>query len=329
LRRRCLRARCGAFLVALLGALALAAPALADNAGLTPPEPRSPNAEAINDTYYLLLIVTGLVFVAVQGSLLAFVVKYRRKRRAADAEGPQIHGNTRLEVLWTVVPLALVTLIVGFVFYKLPEVSDISEEASAASGQEQLNIDVFGRQFYWEFRYPDGRVTYDTMVVPANVTVDLTLAAPDYDVIHAWWVPALGGKIDVIPGNVNHTWFRAEREGEYEGNCTEFCGLQHNAMTMKVRAVDRAQFEDELASLAGNGQEQFNAACAKCHNVEGPQLIGPTLRGNPTLADRQSLAQLVRNGRGAMPAVGRGWSDRQITTLLRYTRRVAGANGGG
>jgi cytochrome c oxidase subunit 2 len=313
----------------LLGALALAAPAQADNAGLTPPEPFSPNAEAINDTYFLLLIVTGLVFVAVQGALIAFVIKYRRRRRPVDAEGPQIHGNTRLEILWTVVPLVLVTLIVGFVFYKLPEVSDLTGEASAAPGEEQLKIDVFGRQFYWEFRYPDGRVTYDTLVVPARVKVDLNVTAPDHDVIHAWWVPALGGKIDSIPGNVNHTWFQAEREGEYEGNCTEFCGLQHNAMVVKVRAVDPAQYEREVAQLAGNGQEQFNAACAKCHNVEGPQLIGPTLRGNPTLSDRDALAQLVRNGRNAMPAVGRGWSDRQIETLLRYTRTVADGNSGG
>jgi mono/diheme cytochrome c family protein len=84
-----------------------------------------------------------------------------------------------------------------------------------------------------------------------------------------------------------------------------------------------------VTRLAANGQEQFNAACAKCHNVQGPQLIGPTLGGNPTLADPQALAQLVRNGRNAMPPVGRGWSDRQIATLMRYTRRVAGAGNGG
>jgi cytochrome c oxidase subunit 2 len=192
-----------------------------------------------------------------------------------------------------------------------------------------LHIDVFGRQFYWEFRYPDGRVTYDTLIVPVERTVDVTVTAPDHDVIHSWWIPALGGKIDAIPGSVNHTWFRAERAGEYGGYCGEYCGIQHSAMTMQVRAVDGDEYERELARLAGNGQEQFNAACAKCHNVEGPQLIGPSLRGNPTLADRQALAQIVRNGRNAMPAVGRGWSDRQIATLLRYTRRVAGANGGG
>jgi cytochrome c oxidase subunit II len=313
----------------LLGALALPAPALADNGGLTPPEPFSPNAEAINDTYYLLLIVTGLVFIAVEGALILFVIKYRRRRRPATAEGPQIHGNTRLEILWTVIPVFLVAIIVSFVFYKLPEVSDVSRAASEPADGRNIVIDVAGRQYYWEFRYPDGQVTYDTLVVPVNRTVELNVTAPDFDVLHSWWIPALGGKIDAVPGKENHTWFRAEREGEYDGNCTEFCGVQHSAMTMRVRALAQEQYEAELARLSRSGQEQFNATCAKCHNIEGPQLIGPTLRGNSTLSDRQALAELVRNGRDAMPAVGRGWSDRQIETLMRYTRRVAEAGSGG
>ena len=314
---------------AVLGALALATPAFAANGGLTPPDPESPNAEAINDTYYLLLVVTGFVFLLVEGALIVFVIKYRRRNRPVEAEGPQIHGNTRLELLWTFIPLVLVTIIVSFVFYKLPDVTPLSEEAIASPEENVLQVDVFGRQYYWEFHYPDGRVTYDTLVVPVDRTVDLTVTAPDFDVIHSWWIPELGGKIDAIPGNINHTWFRAKREGEFEGNCTEFCGVQHAAMTMTVRAVATEQYESEVTRLAANGQEQFNAACAKCHNVQGPQLIGPTLGGNPTLADPQALAQLVRNGRNAMPPVGRGWSDRQIATLMRYTRRVAGAGNGG
>jgi cytochrome c oxidase subunit 2 len=310
-----------------LGALALAAPATADNAGLTPVEPESPNAEAITDTYYLLLVVTGLVFVAVEGALVVFLVRYRRRRRRVDVEGPQIHGNTKLEVLWTVVPVLLVAVIVAFVFYKLPDVSDFDEDAVAAPGQADLNVEVLGRQFYWEFRYPDGQITYDALVVPVNRTVELEVTAPDYDVIHSWWVPALGGKIDAIPGQVNHTWFRAEAEGVYEGSCTEFCGLQHAAMTMNVRAVAADQFEDELERF-GDGRQQFIAACSKCHNVDGPQLIGPSLRGNPLLAEREGLAQLVRNGRNKMPPVGRGWSDEQIASLIEYTRLVRGEGGG-
>jgi hypothetical protein len=109
-------------------------------------------------------------------------------------------------------------------------------------------------------------------------------------------VPALGGKIDAVPGQANHTWFRAEEEGVYEGQCGEFCGLNHSQMTMVVRAVAPGDYETELARFAGNGEEQFEAACAKCHNLEGPELIGPTLQGNPTLADPRALGELVRNG---------------------------------
>jgi cytochrome c oxidase subunit 2 len=308
----------------VLGALAFAAPALAENAGLTPVDPKSPNAQAINDTYYLLLGVTGIVFFAVEIALVVFLVRYRRRNRPVDAEGPQIHGNTRLEVMWTVVPVLLVAIVVGFVFYKLPEVTDVTRAANAPPDEPNLVIDVEGRQFYWEFRYPDGRITYDTMVVPVNRAVELNVTASDFDVIHSWWIPALGGKIDAIPGKLNHTWFRAEAKGEYEGNCAEFCGLQHAEMTMSVRAVDSAGYEAELARLAGSGRAQFEATCAKCHNLSGPRLVGPNLGGNPTLADRESLATLLREGRNEMPAVGRGWSDAQLDTLFEYTRRVGG-----
>jgi cytochrome c oxidase subunit II len=307
-----------------LGALASAAPALADNAGLTPVDPESPNAEAINDTYYLLLGVTGVVFFAVEIALVVFLIRYRRRNRPVDAEGPQIHGNTRLEVMWTIVPVFLVAIVVAFVFYKLPAVTDVTRAASEPADDPNLVINVEGRRFYWEFRYPDGRITYDTMVVPVDRTVELNVTAPDFDVIHSWWIPALGGKIDAIPGKLNHTWFRAESSGDFEGNCTEFCGLQHAEMTMIVRAVDAGAFEAELTRLAGSGQAQFEAACGKCHNLRGPQLVGPTLGGNPTLADRQALATLLREGRGEMPAIGRGWTDAQLDTLFAYTRGAGG-----
>ena len=307
-----------------LGALASAAPALADNAGLTPVDPKSPNAEAINDTYYLLLGVTGVVFFAVEIALVVFLIRYRRRNRPVDAEGPQIHGNTRLEVMWTIVPVFLVAIVVGFVFYKLPAVTDVTRAASEPADEPNLVIDVEGQRFYWQFRYPDGRITYDTMVVPVNRTVELNVTAPDFDVIHSWWIPALGGKIDAIPGKLNHTWFRAESSGDYEGNCAEFCGLQHAEMTMIVRAVDAGEFEAEVTRLAGSGQAQFEATCGKCHNLQGPQLVGPTLGGNPTLADREALETLLREGRGEMPAIGRAWTDAQLDSLFAYTRGVGG-----
>ena len=307
-----------------LGALASAAPALADNAGLTPVDPKSPNAEAISDTYYLLLGVTGVVFFAVEIALVVFLIRYRRRNRPVDAEGPQIHGNTRLEVLWTIVPVFLVAIVVGFVFYKLPAVTDVTRAASEPADEPNLVIDVEGRRFYWQFRYPDGNITYDTMVVPVDRTVELNVTAPDFDVIHSWWIPALGGKIDAIPGRSTTPGSVRRLNGEYEGNCTEFCGLQHAEMTMVVRAVDAGGFEAELARLAGSGQAQFEATCGKCHNLRGPQLVGPTLAGSPIFANRAALTTLLREGGVQMPAVGRDWSDAQLDALLAYTSRVGG-----
>jgi mono/diheme cytochrome c family protein len=100
-------------------------------------------------------------------------------------------------------------------------------------------------------------------------------------------------------------------------------------MRMRVRAVAAGSWERELATLSQDGKTQFEAACAKCHNIDGPQLIGPSLTGNPTLADFEALAELVRNGRNEMPPVGRGWSDEQVRTLLEYTRSVAGTGDDG
>jgi cytochrome c oxidase subunit 2 len=310
----------------ILGALALAAPAVAASGGSTPVEPASPNAEAIVDAYYLVLVITGVIFVLVEAALLLFVLRYRRRGRPRDAEAPQIHGHTRLELAWTIVPVLLLALIAGFVFWQLPEIKNVPE-ASAAG--EPLEIQVEGRQFYWQFSYPDGTLGYDTLVVPAERVVELEVTAPEADVIHSWWIPALAGKIDAIPGITNHTWFRAMRPGVYEGQCAEFCGVQHASMLGEVRAVPAGRFESELDTLSENqGEQMFAAVCSKCHRLEGPELIGPNLQGNSLLTDREQLAQLVREGRGQMPAVGRGWTDEQVDALHEYVSRFGGGGGG-
>jgi cytochrome c oxidase subunit II len=315
-----------AAVVVLICALAYAAPAVAASGGSVPVEPASPNAEAIVDAYYLVLVITGVIFALVEAALLLFVFRYRRRGRPRDAEAPQIHGHTRLELAWTVVPVLLLALIAGFVFWQLPEIKDVPE-ASAAG--EPLEIQVEGRQFYWQFAYPDGTIGYDTLVVPAERVVELEVTAPEQDVIHSWWIPALAGKIDAIPGVTNRTWFQAKRPGVYEGQCAEFCGVQHASMLGEVLAVPAARFESELETISETqGEQMFAAVCSKCHNLEGPESIGPNLQGNSLLADREQLAQLVREGRGQMPAVGRGWTDEQVDALHEYVSRFGGGGGG-
>jgi cytochrome c oxidase subunit II len=310
----------------LLGALVLATPALAVPGGIAPVEPESPNADAINYAYWVVLAVTGVIFALVETALVVFVVRYRRGRRPRDQEAPQIHGHGRLELIWTVIPVLILAAIASVVFWKLPAIQDVP---SARAAPNRLEIHVIGHQFYWEFRYPGGEVTYDELIVPVNRVVHLTVDAPDVDVIHSWWIPPLGGKIDAIPGKTNYTWFQARHEGVFRGQCAEYCGLQHASMLASARVVSEDAWQGELrGAQAALGKSAFDNVCAKCHNLEGAQLVGPNLKGNSILADRQQLRDIVEHGRNAMPPVGAGWTDDQLDALFEYTSKEVAASGG-
>ena len=307
-------------MLASVVALLYAGLASADNGGLLPPDPHSPNASRISDAYIFVLVFTGVIFVLVEGALVAFAVRYRRRRRPRTADGPQIHGATRLEIIWTVLPVLALVAIGSYIFYKLPGISD----APAASAADETEIVVEGHQFYWLFRYPNAAVSINTMVAPADTVVRQPVVAPDEDVNHSWWVPELGGKIDAIAGQTNHTWFKAD-EGEYVARCAELCGIQHAKMTGLVRVVPREEYESFIAQrrddVQGLGEEEFEQVCRVCHRLD-ERFIGPQLRDNPLLADRDALGRLVRNGRGDMPPVGAGWTDAQIDALVAYTKTL-------
>ena len=135
-------------------------------------EPASENAQAIYDSYILILFVTGFVFVVVEATLLVFIVRYRRGNRAREGEGPQVRGHTRIEVAWTIVPVVLLAIIVAFVFVKLPEI----EDAPAAGPAGSIDITVEGHQYYWLYRYPGGEIAVDELVVPVNKVVNLEVS---------------------------------------------------------------------------------------------------------------------------------------------------------
>ena len=315
-----MRRRLLLLLTPLAGALALAAVASASNGGISPVDPVSPNGQRIADAYWLILGITGAVFLLVEGTLLAFVIRYRRRGRPRDAEPEQIHGSTRIEVAWTVAPVVLLAVIVAFVFYKLPGIKN-TPEASAAGGA--LNVTVEAHQYYWLFRYPGGRLaTINTLVVPVNKVVNLELVG--VDVAHSWWVPAFGGKTDAIPGKTNHTWFKAEKVGTYPIKCAEFCGLQHTLMTGVVKVV--AQGAEGNVSA---GKLAFEGACASCHGMEGQGLIGPAIASSPTLQDPAALRTLLENGGTEMPAVGKTWDPKLTNALIAYLKTHFGGTGGG
>ena len=292
-------------------------------AQFAPVAPESPNAEGIRDSWLFVSIFVVAIFVLVEGLLIAFIWKYRRQKRGRFEDAAQVHGATKLELAWTAGPVVVLFLIAAFVFVELPGIKDVPE---AAAGEEQLEIEVSGRQFYWEYEYPNGVVAIDTMRAPAGVPVRLEVTAPDSDVIHSWWIPSLGGKIDAIPGTTNETWFQAENEGTYSGQCAELCGLEHARMLASVEVVSQDEFDAWLESRlaeqeAGSGElgrEEWEGVCAKCHGMNGEGGIGPRIAGSPTLTDVEDLGNLVRNGRGAMPAVGADWTDEQVAALVDY-----------
>src|SRR5437588_3985259 len=156
-------------LVLVFGAaLALVGVAYACNGGFAPLTPHSPNARRINDAYVWISIFALAIFVLVEATLLWFVVKYRRRGRPRTVEGPQIHGATRLELIWTAIPVLILAAIASFVFYKLPGIQDIP--AAKAEGGP-LRIKVNAHQFYWQFTYPDGQISIDRLHAPVNRTV--------------------------------------------------------------------------------------------------------------------------------------------------------------
>ncbi len=304
-------------------ALALSGAAVAGNGGFAPVEPASPNAEGIRQSYLWVAIFTGAIFVLVQGLLIWFIIRYRSRNRARTEEGAQVHGNTNLELAWTVAPVLILVAIGSFVFYKLPGIEDVPS-ASAQGGR--VDVRVEGYRYYWNFTYPNGVIAVDNLRAPVGQTVKLNVSAPDFDVIHSWWIPALGGKFDAIPGTTNVTWFNANAPGIYRGQCAEFCGIQHANMRASVEAVPREEFDAWLereadAQAAGTsnlGKETFTGACAKCHGLAGEGLVGPRLQGNSLLDDDAAVEQVVREGRGLMPPVGEDWGERQMDALIDY-----------
>ena len=315
------RRRLVACLLLAAGALALAATAFADNGGITPLEPNSPNAGRINDAYLLVLGITGVVFVLVEATLIAFIIRYRRGKRPRDEEGEQVHGATTVETAWTIAPVLLLTAVVAFVFYKLPGI----ENTPPASAGDRTNIGVEGHQFYWLFRRPDGSSSINELEVPVGRVVTLDLTSPD--VIHSWWVPEFGGKIDTIPGKVNHTWFKPERPGTFAIRCAEFCGVQHAAMRGVVRVLPEG-VEPRKLSRMELGKQVVDGVCATCHGDRLQGGVGPKIAGSALFQDERGMRDVIRNGIRTMPAIGKTWNAQMLNATIAYLKSTTSAQGG-
>jgi cytochrome c oxidase subunit II len=323
------------FLLALGAALALAAVAYAGNGGVAPLPPHSPNADRIDQSYVWISIFTIAIFVVVEGTLLLFIYKYRSRGRARTVEGPQIHGATRLELIWTAIPVLILAAIASFVLYKLPGIKDVPS-AQADGGRISIRVDM--HQFYWQYTYPNGAVSIDELHAPVNRVVNVDIVSHDVD--HSWWIPELNGKFDAIPGQTNHTWFKADRIGVYRGKCGEFCGVFHAAMESSAKIESQADYDAWVSGQANAdlGKGEFVGACAKCHGLSGRGGYGPAIFNNSLLTQQESLRKLLLNGQNSikplssyMPPVSRGWTDKQFTALFAYLKSnvYKGPSGGG
>ncbi len=290
--------------LAVLGlvALGLIAAACAPNASQDSLQPAGPYAEKAYDLFVPVFWVAAVIFVVVEGVLVFFVWKYRHRK---DREGipPQVHGNTRLEIAWTILPAIILAGVA------VPTVTTIFELSREPEGNV-LNVDVLGHQWWWEFAYPgEGIVTANELHIPTGRPVYLRLCAaglgyggqvapsecqlgpPDGPpaatigdaVIHSFWVPELAGTQDVIPGRTNLMVLQADEPGTYTGQCKEFCGLSHSYMKFTVVAHEPGDFDAWVAGQrapaqmpqagtpAAAGAEVFAGQCIACHAIDGLQ----------------------------------------------------------
>ncbi|MDQ3147526.1 MAG: cytochrome c oxidase subunit II [Actinomycetota bacterium] len=244
-------------------------------------EPAGPAARSIDNLFGPVFLVAVLVFIVVEGVIVYAVVKFRRRGDGSEDDDllpAQVHGNTRLEIGWTILP-ALVLAAVSI--FTVPVIFDLNEEP-----EDALQVDVVGQQFWWGYSYPEqdlvpdgGITTANELHIPAGRPVFLKLTSED--VIHSFWTPRLNGKRDVMPGRT-HTWtLEADDPGVFSGQCAEFCGTSHGNMRLKVVAHDRAGWQDWVerqqevpeepaeSDETFAGYEVFGQRCAVCHEVDG------------------------------------------------------------
>ncbi|MBI4339079.1 MAG: cytochrome c oxidase subunit II [Chloroflexi bacterium] len=244
--------------------------------GCYPDHPQSsfgvagPLARDQRNLFLFIFWMAAFVFVVVEGALVFAVFRFRR-RPGQMALPKQTHGNTPLEVTWTILP-ALVLVVIA-----VPTITTIFAQAEPPAG-DRLEVRVVAHQWWWEFQYPQlGVTTANELHVPINRPATLLLNSDD--VIHSFWVPKLTGKTDVIPTRNNTMWFEAEEEGTYYGQCAELCGLAHAQMKFQVIAQSQADFDlwvaGQKAPPAVATALAFNLkGCSVCHTVSGPDAEG-------------------------------------------------------
>src|SRR5215468_10360282 len=283
----------------LMGAIQAASPDQVTNIF----RPLSTPADLAYRAALLALAVCAAIFVTVVILLIYAIVRFRHRPGDDASEPPQIYGSNQIELAWTVLPILIVVALILVSARTSADVQDYPQPPDA------LKVTAVGRQWWWEFRYPDlGIITANELHVPVSESgrrqiTFLTLESAD--VIHSFWVPQLAGKTDLIPNRVNRMWIEPKQVGAYLGNCAEYCGTQHAKMRIRVIAHPPDEFARWVASqrqpaaegqLAAAGRERFfSTSCVNCHAIQGTSAKGTFGPDLTHLMSRETL------GSGAAP----------------------------
>lgn len=261
-------------LAALVGTAALLASCSLieiQDAPMTTFEPAGPNAERLDGLFWLVFWIATVVFVLVIGAIVVMLFVFRDRGKNGAEEPKQLHGNARLEVIWTVIPALILAAI------SVPTVAGVFDLTGCDS--DSMQVEVVGHQWWFEYHYPDqGIDTANVMVIPAGQEICAVMTSDD--VIHNFWVPALHGKRYLIPGQVTVLRLESYEPGEFWGQCAEFCGLSHSLMRARVLAMEPSDFEawvvdqQKPAELPVEGMPEYDGyqvftskGCVQCHTV--------------------------------------------------------------
>lgn len=272
---------------------------------LSPLIPASQQARDIDFLFQVVLVISAIIFLIV--TCLVLYSAFRFRRRSEDRVPPQDFGNPKLEIIWTLIPLGIVTAMFFLSVWTMHAVDPPHLDQPA-------DLEIVAHQWWWEVHYPkSGVVTANEIHIPTGK--NLLFRVTSADVVHDFWVPQLAQKIDAIPDRMNYAWISAEQPGLYLGTCAEYCGVEHAWMRIRVNAQPPQEFanwqKNQLAipmkpetGLAAQGYDYFmRLPCSNCHRIAGTPAqadIGPDLTH---LGSRQTLAAGVfENNRGNLEA---------------------------
>jgi cytochrome c oxidase subunit 2 len=253
--------------------------------------PASPQAEGIYDLFQFVLVVAIVILLIVAGSITYIILRYRH--RPGDPLPRQDFGDPRLETFWTAIPLLTVT---AMFFMTVQTMNRVHPQPLG----QKPELEIVAHQWWWEARYPQwGVVTANEIHIPVNKNILYRLTSAD--VVHDFWVPRLGQKIDAIPNHPNFSWISADTPGTYLGTCAEYCGAEHAWMRIRVIAQTPEDFNSwtkaqsqppppTTAPLAIAGKGLFISLCMNCHTVAGTPAQGTVGPDLTHVASRQTLA---------------------------------------